>query len=69
MAKDRIEPCKYYICAGQCDKGRNADHHGYCQKCGKYIPRIRKKQSFKLQRILKRSIRMIMIGTHLIKNI
>ena len=45
LAKDRIEPCKYYICAGQCDKGRNADHHGYCQKCGKYIPRIRKKHT------------------------
>lgn len=52
MAKDRIEPCKYYICAGQCDKGRNADHHGYCQKCGKYIPRIRKKHvNIKKQKI------------------
>lgn len=24
-------------------KGREADHNGYCQKCGKYKPRIRKR--------------------------
>lgn len=28
MAKDRIEPCLYYICAGECEKGREADHKG-----------------------------------------
>ena len=43
MAKDRIEPCVYYICAGECEKGREADHRGYCQKCGKYVPRVRVK--------------------------
>lgn len=43
MARDRIEPCTYYICARQCKKGRDANHHGYCQKCGKYVPRVRKK--------------------------
>lgn len=43
MARDRIEPCTYYICTGPCKKGRDANHHGYCQKCGKYIPRVRKK--------------------------
>ena len=41
MAKDRETPCKYYICAGQCKKGREADHTHYCQKCGKYEPRAR----------------------------
>ena len=41
MAKDRIEPCVYYICAGECEKGREADHSGYCQTCGKYVPRVR----------------------------
>lgn len=41
MAKDRIEPCVYYICAGEYEKGREADHRGYCQKCGKYVPRVR----------------------------
>lgn len=43
MAKDRITPCKYYICAGQCWKGRAAEHSGYCQKCGKYVPRVRER--------------------------
>ena len=43
MARDRIEPCESYICKGQCKKGREADYNGYCQKCGKYKPRIRKK--------------------------
>lgn len=43
MAKDRIEPCMYYICSGECEKGRDADYDGYCQKCNKYVPRVRKK--------------------------
>lgn len=45
MAKDRIEPCLFYICAGACEKGREADHRGYCQKCNKYIPRARVKHT------------------------
>jgi len=44
MSKDRIEPCKFYVCFGElCEKGREAEHNGYCQKCGKYEPRVRKK--------------------------
>lgn len=43
MAKDRIEPCESYICKGQCKKGREADHNGYCQKCNKYRPRVRRR--------------------------
>lgn len=43
MAKDHIEPCKYYICEGECSKGREGTHKSYCQKCGKYEPRIKKK--------------------------
>lgn len=27
MAKTRETPCLYYICAGQCKKGRQADHN------------------------------------------
>jgi len=61
MAKDRQTPCLHYICAGQCTKGREAEHTGYCQRCDKYRPRakvrhinqkkeelkkIRKKESF-----------------------
>ena len=43
MSKDRIEPCKYYVCKDECSKGREADYNGYCQKCNKYEPRVRKK--------------------------
>jgi len=31
MAKDRLTPCKYYICKGCCTKVRKAEHTGYCQ--------------------------------------
>lgn len=41
MAKDREMPCKYYICVGKCEKGRQAVHNGYCQKCSKYYPRAK----------------------------
>lgn len=47
MAKDRETPCVHYICAGKCEKGRNAQHWGYCQKCGKYVPRVREKHENK----------------------
>lgn len=43
MAKDRLEPCVYYIYAGECEKGREADHRRYCQKCGKYVPKVKVK--------------------------
>ena len=43
MAKDRLEPCKFYICEGECSKGRDGTHHNYCQRCDKYYPRVRKK--------------------------
>ena len=41
MAKDRETPCLYYVCAGQCTKGRAAEHKGYCQRCDKYCPRAK----------------------------
>lgn len=43
MAKDRITPCLHYICAGICKKGRAAEHNGYCQRCDKYVPRVRER--------------------------
>lgn len=43
MAKDRITPCKFYISFGDCSKGREANHNGYCQKCNKYVPRTKEK--------------------------
>ena len=41
MATYRETPCKYYIAHLQCQKGRRAEHGGYCQHCGKYLPRVR----------------------------
>ena len=41
MAKYRETPCEFYICLGPCAKGRNAEHNGYCQKCGLYKPRAK----------------------------
>ena len=39
MAKDKLAPCIYYKCKGECSKNREASHKGYCQKCNKYKPR------------------------------
>lgn len=52
MSKDRIEPCKFYVCKGECSKGRDADYIGYCQKCDKYIPRVRRKHPNKKKQAL-----------------
>ena len=41
MAKDRLTPCLYYVCKGECKKGRDAEHVGYCQHCDKYKPRAK----------------------------
>lgn len=43
MSKDRMTPCKFYVCKGECEKGREADYNGYCQKCDKYYPRVRER--------------------------
>lgn len=39
--RDRQTPCINYICLGECKKGRNAEHNGYCQHCNKYEPRAK----------------------------
>lgn len=41
MAKERLNPCIYYVCAGEdCQKGRKGVfHHEQCQTCSKYRPR------------------------------
>lgn len=58
MAVYRETPCKFYLAAGQCAKGREAKHTGYCQHRGKYQPRAkvravnRKKQ--KLEKLRKK---------------
>ena len=39
MSKDRIEVCKFYVCANHtCEKGREANLK-YCNHCDKYEPR------------------------------
>ena len=43
MSKERVEICESYECVGKCQKGRYANHKGYCQKCDKYKPRARVK--------------------------
>lgn len=43
MARDRLTPCISYVCKGECSRGREADHAGYCQHCDKYEPRARVK--------------------------
>lgn len=39
MAKLREAPCQYYVCKGECKKGRDAEQNGICQTCAKYYPR------------------------------
>lgn len=60
MSKDRITPCKSYVCKGECLKGRDADHKGYCQKCDKYDPRVRErhlnKKKQELEKIRRKEI-------------
>lgn len=41
MAIYREQPCRFYVALGTCSKGRNAQHKGYCQHCGKYQPRAK----------------------------
>lgn len=39
MSKDRLTPCKSYVCEGNCEKGREGTHNNYCQRCKLYVPR------------------------------
>ena len=50
--KTRETPCLYYICKGQCSKGRDAEHTGYCQHCDKYKPRVRERHLNKKKQYL-----------------
>lgn len=38
MAKTRERACQFYICEGQCSKGREGTFYGKCQTCDKYNP-------------------------------
>ena len=39
MAKFRTEPCKDYVCEGECRQGKKAVFNGLCQKCSSYEAR------------------------------
>ena len=36
MAKTREIPCIHYVCAHQCDLGKDAEFYGLCQTCPTY---------------------------------
>ena len=36
MAKTRELPCIHYVCANQCDLGKEAEFYGLCQTCKSY---------------------------------
>lgn len=45
--KDRLAPCIYYICKGQCKYNKDAEQNKLCQHCDKYVPRKGFKKSDK----------------------
>ena len=47
MAHYREAPCIYYICKGQCSKGKEAEQTKLCQHCDKYRARKGFKKSDK----------------------
>ena len=55
MAKDREAICKHYIALGECSKGRDACHKGYCQHCNKYEPRAKVKKINKKRSALEKT--------------
>ena len=38
MARDRERACKYYVCEGNCSKGREGTFRKQCQICNLYLP-------------------------------
>ena len=39
MAKTRELPCIHYVCAHNCDVGKDAEFYGLCQTCPTYKAR------------------------------
>lgn len=47
MAKDRLTPCEYYVCAHEaCKKGRVDVTMDKCRTCAKYRPRKQGNEHF-----------------------
>lgn len=63
MAKDRERVCSYYVCEGQCLKGREGTFNKACKTCNKYNPkpgsrpRRTDNRAQKLEKINKREMR------------
>lgn len=58
MAKDRLTPCKFYVCEGNCAKGREGTFNVYCKRCNKYQARCNEhhvnRKKFELDKIRKK---------------
>ncbi len=63
MARDRERQCEFYICEGNCSKGRAGTFRDQCQKCDKYVakkgvaPRRADNRKRKMEKIRKREDR------------
>ncbi len=62
MAKDSLTSCKFYEAFGVCPKGRTADHSGYCQKCDKYLLRVREQHRNRKREKLEKLRKKVMVG-------
>lgn len=54
MSRLKETPCEYYICKGECKKGRKAEQYKYCQHCDKYKPRAKVKYENKKKEFVER---------------
>ena len=63
MAKTRERQCEFYICEGQCSKGREGTFLKKCQTCNQYrakagaAPRRTDNRKQKMNKIQKREMR------------
>ena len=63
MARTRERQCEFYICEGQCSKGREGTFLKQCQTCNKYrakagaAPRRNDNRKQKMNKIQKREMR------------
>ena len=63
MARTRERQCEFYICEGQCSKGRERTCLKQCQTCNKYrakagaAPRRTDNRKQKMNKIQKREMR------------
>ena len=63
MARTRERQCEFYICEGQCSKGREGTFLKQCQTCNQYrvkagaVPRRTDNRKQKMNKIQKREMR------------